>query len=352
MIPPIDGLTHVPFWTNETVFSQRTLPSRFIVLGGGPVGLEIAQAFSRLGSKVCIVEFMDKIIGPEDEDMADILKSRLETEGIKILTGTKAVRVESMWAGILLTIVPANGDGGPTVIEGDAIFVATGRSPNIEGLELGMAGVSFSNRGIPTDARMKTNISHIYACGDVNGQLPFTHVAGYEAGIALTNAILHLPRKADYSRIGWCTYTDPEVASIGYNEKRARKEGLAYRKVEESFAENDRALAEGECLGKIKILLDTKDRLLGCQIIGAHAGELIHEWIVAVSGGVKLSTMAGAVHVYPTLSEISKRVAGRVFAEKIFSTRTKSILKLLFNFKGRACTLPEVQKINDSTGEQ
>ena len=193
-------------------------------------------------------------------------------------------------------------------------------------------------RGIPTDNRLKTNISHIYACGDVNGQFPFTHVAGYEAGIALTNAVLHLPRKVDYGKIGWCTYTDPEVASIGFNEKRARKEGLDYRIIEEPFEDNDRALAEGETSGKIKILLDNKDKLLGCQIIGAHAGELIHEWIIALIGGVKLSTMAGAVHVYPTLSEISKRVAGRVFADKLFGDRTKSILKLLFNLKGRACT--------------
>ena len=340
--PPVEGLAGVPYWTNKTVFSQRMLPPRLIVLGGGPIGLEIAQAFGRLGSQVVIVEFMDQILGPEDADMADILKARLETEGVEIHTATKAVRAQMRGSAIALTVAPAGGDGETTTIEGDAIFIATGRKPNIDGLGLDAAGVTFTNRGIPTDARMRTNVSHIYACGDVNGRLPFTHVAGYEAGIALTNAVLHLPRKADYGKIGWCTYTDPEVASIGFNEKRARKEGLDYRIIEERFADNDRALAEGEPIGKIKILLDGKDKLLGCQIIGAHAGELIHEWIVAVNGGVKLSTLAGAVHVYPTLSEISKRVSGRVFADKIFSDRTKSILKFLFNLKGRACTLPEV----------
>ncbi len=342
IIPPIDGLADIPYWTNETVFSQRTLPGRLIVLGGGPIGLEIAQSFARLGSKVVIVEFMDQILGPEDADMADILKARLETEGVIIHAGTKALKVELRGSTILLTVAPAAKQGPSIVIEGDALFLSTGRKPNIVDLALDKAGVTFTPRGIPTDARMKTNVSHIYACGDVNGRLPFTHVAGYEAGIALTNAVLHLPRKADYSKIGWCTYTDPEVASIGYNEKRARKEGLEYRIIEESFVENDRALAEGETLGKIKILLDSKDKLMGCQIIGAHAGELIHEWIVAENGGVKLSTMAGAVHVYPTLSEISKRIAGRVFADKLFSNRTKSILRFLFNLKGRACTLPDV----------
>jgi pyruvate/2-oxoglutarate dehydrogenase complex dihydrolipoamide dehydrogenase (E3) component len=337
VVPPIEGLASVPYWTNETVFSQRTLPGRLIVLGGGPIGLEIAQAFARLGSKVTIIEFMDQILGPEDADMAELLKDRFEAEGVTILTGTKAIKVESKGPAILLTVGPAAKEGQPTIIEGDALFLSTGRKPNIGDLALDKAGVAFTPRGIPANNRLKTNISHIYACGDVNGQFPFTHVAGYEAGIALTNAILHLPRKVDYGKIGWCTYTDPEVASIGFNEKRAHKEGLEYRIIEEPFKDNDRAQAEGEPLGKIKILLDKNDKLLGCQMMGAHAGELIHEWIIALSSGVKLSAMAGAVHVYPTLSEISKRAAGRVFADKLFGNRTKSILKFLFNLKGRAC---------------
>lgn len=338
VVPPIEGLASVPYWTNETVFTQRTLPARLIVLGGGPIGLEIAQAFARLGSKVTIVEFMDQILGPEDADMAEILKTRLEAEGATIHTGTKALRTDSKGAAILLTVAPVADESQTAIIEGDALFLSTGRKPNIDGLALEKAGIAFTPRGIPASDRLKTNLSHIYACGDVNGQFPFTHVAGYEAGIALTNAILHLPRKVDYGKIGWCTYTDPEVASIGFNEKRARKEGLDYRIIEEKFEANDRAQAEGETAGKLKILLDKGDKLLGCQIIGAHAGDLIHEWIIARSSGVKLSAMAGAVHVYPTLSEISKRAAGQVFAEKLFGDRTKSILKFLFNLKGRACT--------------
>lgn len=340
VVPPVEGLASVPFWTNETVFSQETLPSRLIVLGGGPIGLEIAQAFGRLGSQVIIVEFMDQILGPEDADMAAVLMTRLEREGLEIHTRTKAVRAESRGSKILLTTAPANSAGEEKVIEGDAIFVATGRGANVGGLGLEAAGVTFTARGIPTDARMRTNVHHIYACGDVNGQLPFTHVAGYEAGIALSNAVLHLPRKADYSQIGWCTYTDPEVASIGLNEKRARKEGMGYQIIEELFVDNDRALAEGETLGKIKILLNTKGKPLGCQIIGCHAGELIHEWVIAMAGAVKLSTIAGAVHIYPTLSEISKRAAGQFFSGKIFSETTKKILRLLFSLKGRACTPP------------
>ena len=341
VVPPIEGLRDVPFWTNETVFSQRVLPPRLIVLGGGPIGLEIAQAFGRLGSRVIIVEFMDQILGPEDRDLADILRTRLEGEGDEIYVSTKAVEAKMRGSTILLTVAPASGGGPSRVIEGDALFIATGRKPNIEGLGLEAAGVKVTPRAIPTDERMRTNVRHIYACGDVNGQFPFTHVAGYEAGVALTNAIVRLPRKADYSKVGWCTYTDPEVASIGLNEKRAKKAGVEYRVKEELFEENDRALAEGEIPGKIKMLVSPKGELLGCQIMGAHAGEIIHEWILAMYGGVKLSRIAGAVHIYPTVSEISKRVAGSLFAEKIFSDRTKSVLRFMFQLKGRACRLPD-----------
>jgi pyruvate/2-oxoglutarate dehydrogenase complex dihydrolipoamide dehydrogenase (E3) component len=341
-LPPVEGLADVPHWTNETVFNQRTLPARLLVLGGGPIGLEMAQAFQRLGSQVTVVEFLDQILGPEDADLADILRGRLQSEGMESLTGTQATRAESNGSQIRLTVAPAAGEGGSRVLEADALLVATGRKPNVEDLGLDAAGVEFTPRGIRSDARVRTNQKHIFACGDVNGQFPFTHVAGYEGSVALTNAVLHLPRKADYSKVPWCTYTDPEVASVGLNEKRAQKAGVEYQLLEEPFVDNDRALAEGEPLGKIKVLVSPKAKVLGCQIIGAHAGELIHEWITAVNGGVKLSTLAGEIHVYPTLSEISKRAAGNYYSKKLFSDRTKSVLRLLFHLKGRAaCTLPE-----------
>jgi pyruvate/2-oxoglutarate dehydrogenase complex dihydrolipoamide dehydrogenase (E3) component len=284
---------------------------------------------------------MDQILGPEDADLAAILETRLKEEGIKIYKSTKALSVQYIDSTIQLTVAADSGKGQTSILKADVLLVAAGRKPNIDGLGLEAAGVKFTPRGIPTNTRMKTNISHIYACGDVNGQLPFTHVAGYEAGIALTNAILRLPRRADYNKIGWCTYTDPEVASIGLNEKRAKKDSVKYRLWEENYADNDRALAEGETKGKIKLLVSPGGRLLGCQIIGAYAGELIHEWVIAVNGGAKLSAIAGAVHIYPTISEISKRVAGKIFAEKIFSDRAKSIMKVIFSLKGRACSLPE-----------
>ncbi len=337
-LPPVEGIADVPYWTNETVFSQTELPGHLLVLGGGPIGVEMAQAFRRLGSKVTIIEYGDQVLGPEDPDIALILRNRLEAEGVKVLTDTKALKATTAGSSVLLRVGPAKGDGEPWTIEGDILLVAAGRKPNVEGLELPAAGVEFSPRGVPADSRMRTNVSHIYSCGDVNGVFPFTHVAGYEAGIALSNAVLRLPRKADYSKVPWCTYTDPEVASIGLNERRAKASGVEYRVLESPFRDVDRALAEGETEGKIKVLISPSGALLGCQIAGHHAGELIHEWVAAINGGVKLSTMAGAIHAYPTLAEISKKAAGSYYSEKLFSDRTRKILRFLFDLKGRACT--------------
>jgi pyruvate/2-oxoglutarate dehydrogenase complex dihydrolipoamide dehydrogenase (E3) component len=336
-LPPVEGLEDVPYWTNETVFSQKELPKRLLVLGGGPIGVEMAQAFQRLGSEVTVIEFADRILGQEDPDIADILRTRLETEGVKILTGTKALKAGSPGSSVILRIASVKEEGEPRTIEGDVLLVAAGRKPNVEGLELQAAGVEFSPRGVPADGRMRTNVPHVYSCGDVNGVFPFTHVAGYEAGIALSNAILRIPRKADYAKVPWCTYTDPEIASVGLNEKRATAAGVEYRVLEAPFSEVDRALAEGEAEGKIKLLVTPSGSLLGCQIAGHHAGELIHEWVAAINGGVKLSILAGSIHAYPTLAEISKKAAGSYYSKKLFSDRTRKILRFLFDLKGRAC---------------
>ncbi len=335
-LPPVEGLETVPYWTNETVFSQSELPGRLVVLGGGPIGVEMAQAFRRLGSDVTVVEYADQLLGPEDPDIAGILRSRLEAEGVKVLTGTKAVKAAVAGRSVDLLVGPAKGEGPPWTITGDVLLVAAGRKPNVDGLDLPAAGVAFSPRGVPADARMRTNVPHIYACGDVNGVFPFTHVAGYEAGIALSNAVLRLPRKADYTKVPWCTYTDPEVASIGLNEKRAKEAGVEYRVLSAPFREVDRALAAGEPGGMIKVLIRPSGALLGCQIAGHNAGELIHEWVAAINGGVKLSTMAGAIHAYPTLAEISKKAAGSYYSEKLFSDRTKKVLRFLFGLRGSA----------------
>lgn len=337
-IPPVPGLETVPYWTNETVFSQSELPERLLVLGGGPVGVEMAQAFRRLGSQVTLVESAEQLLPAEDPDIAGIVRARLEAEGVTVLTGAKAVKAAPAGRSVELSVAPPGGEGTPRTVRGDVLLVAAGRKPNVEGLELAAAGVAFTPGGVPADARMRTNVPHIYACGDVNGVYPFTHVAGYEAGIALSNAVLRLPRKADYAKVPWCTYADPEAASVGLNEKRAKEAGVEYRVLSAPFRENDRALAAGEPEGMIKVLIRPSGTLLGCQIAGRNAGELIHEWVAAINGGVKLSAMASAIHAYPTLSEISKKAAGSYYSEKLFGERTRKILRVLFGLRGKAGT--------------
>jgi len=198
-------------------------------------------------------------------------------------------------------------------------------------------GVKTDRTGITVDNRLRTNYKHIYAAGDVNGGYLFTHAAGYEGGIIVSNAIFHLPRKTDYTYLPWCTYTDPELSSIGMNEKTAKAAGIDYSVWVEAFKDNDRSLAEGEEIGRIKMILDKKEKPIGVQILGPHGGDLISEWVAVLNGKVKLSTLAAAVHPYPTIGEINKKVAGTFFTPKIFSEKIKKGLKFFFNLKGRAC---------------
>jgi pyruvate/2-oxoglutarate dehydrogenase complex dihydrolipoamide dehydrogenase (E3) component len=220
------------------------------------------------------------------------------------------------------------------------LLVALGRAPNLEDLDLPAAGVEFDAKGLKLDRRLRTSQPHIFGAGDVTGTFQFTHAAGYEAGVALTNAVLRLPRRADYTYMPWCTYTDPELASIGLNEKLAQAASIPYQVWSEEFSANDRALTQGRGQGRIKMLVDHQERPLGVQILGPGAGELLNEWVAVLNGKIKLSTLAGAVHPYPTLGEINKRLAGSLLAPKLFSERVRKGLHFFFNLKGRACPEP------------
>jgi len=217
------------------------------------------------------------------------------------------------------------------------LMAAAGRQPNTDGLGLEKISLDTGRKGIPVDTRMRTNHKHIYAAGDINGAYQFTHAAGYEGGIVLSNAVLHLPKRADYTYFPWCTYTDPELASIGMNEMAAKAAGHKYDVLTEEFRANDRSLAEGEETGRVKMIVDSGGKPLGIQILGPQAGVLISEWVAVLNGGVKLSTLASAVHPYPTLGEINKRIAGNYFSGKIFSDKVRKTLKFFFHLKGRAC---------------
>jgi pyruvate/2-oxoglutarate dehydrogenase complex dihydrolipoamide dehydrogenase (E3) component len=198
--------------------------------------------------------------------------------------------------------------------------------------------IEFDRRGIKVNQYLKTRHKHIYAAGDVNGGYQFTHVAGYEGGVVLSNAIFHLPQKTNYTNVPWCTYTHPELSSIGMNEKRATAASMEYSTWIEEFSASDRGLAEGENTGQIKLLLDGKQKPLGIQILGPHAGELLGEWVAIMNAKVGLSKIAAAIHPYPTLGEINKKVTGSIYSKKLFSDTVRKGLKFFFNLKGRACT--------------
>ena len=234
-------------------------------------------------------------------------------------------------------VVIKNSAGEFVTLKAETILVALGRGANTDGLGLDQIGIEFDRRGIKVDSRLRTTQKHIYAAGDVAGGYQFTHAAGYEGGIVISNAIFHLPRKVDYTFLPWCTYADPPLGSIGMNEKQAKKAGINYQVWIEEFKDNDRSLAEGEQVGKIKMILNEKEKPIGIQILGPHAGDLLAEWVAILNGKVKLSTLAAAVHPYPTIGEINKKIAGSYFSPKIFSEKVQKGLKFFFHLKGRAC---------------
>jgi pyruvate/2-oxoglutarate dehydrogenase complex dihydrolipoamide dehydrogenase (E3) component len=335
-VPKVEGLDRTPYLTNRDIFYLDKLPASMIVLGAGPIAAEMAQAFCRLGSKVTVIQRSGQILSKEDRDMADLVQQELEQEGVTFMMNTSVIRIGDL--GSEREVVIKNEAGEIRSLKAEELLVALGRAPNVEGLGLEKIDIPFDRQGIMVNSHLRTSHKHIYAAGDVIGGYQFTHVAGYEGGVVLSNAIFHLPKKANYTHVPWCTYTHPELASIGLNEKSARKAGIDYTVFVEEFKENDRALAEGESVGRIKLLLNSKEKPLGIQILGPQAGNLLSEWVAIMNGGVGLSKIASAIHPYPTLGEINKRVVGSVFAPKIFSETVRKGLKFFFSFKGRACT--------------
>jgi len=331
-IPPIKGLDKISYITNREIFYLETLPSSMIIIGGGPISTEMAQAFSRLGTKVIVIQRGSQILNREDKDMADAVMNRLEEEGVTFYLNSEVINIKEI--GNKCEVIIKKNDGNIENLTGDKILIAVGRRANLEGLGLENIGIDYDSHGLKLDTRLRTTHKHIYGAGDVTGNYQFTHAAGYEGGIVLTNAILHLPRRVNYTCFPWCTYTYPELANIGMNEKSAKRANIEYHVWSEEFSMNDRSLAEGESTGKIKLILDKRGKPIGVQILGIHAGELIGEWIATMNGKVKLSTLIRAVHPYPTLGEINKQVVGNYYSGKIFSKKIKKILRFLFHLRG------------------
>lgn len=339
-IPPIPGLAEAGFVTNEGIFAMPSLPRHLAIIGGGPIGVEMAWAHRQLGSKVTVIEGGSQILGKDDPDMAGVVRRSMEEDGVQFLTSAKVVRVEKAGDGTRRVVV--ENEGNEEIVGADELLVAAGRTPNVERLKLENAGVVFDRRGIKVDAGQRTNVSHIYAVGDVTGGLMFTHSASLQAGTFIRRAIFHLPARTRFDAFPWVTYTDPELASVGLNEGEARRRGVAFTLATATFGENDRARAEGETEGRIKVLIEPTcllgrrgGRILGAQIVGPHAGELIHEFVVMMQNGLKASKIAGTVHAYPTLAEANKRAVSSMLGEKLFRPATRRWLGRLFGFAGR-----------------
>ncbi|MBT6283869.1 MAG: FAD-dependent oxidoreductase [Rhodospirillaceae bacterium] len=324
-VPPIPGLQDVPFLTNETVFDKKAAPDHLIVLGGGPIGSELAQAHRRLGCKVTILE-MFTVLGKDDPELTEVVKNRMLSEGIVMREGIKVVRVERADSGVAVVI---EDDGTEERIEGSDLLVSAGRVPNLEGLDLEAAGIEYDKRGVTVDARLRTTNKKVFAIGDAAGSFQFTHVAGYHAGIVIRNILFRLPAKVDYSALPWVTYTDPELAHVGMTEVQAREKYGDIRVLRHSFAENDRAQAERETDGLAKIITTAKGVIVGASIVGPHAGELLQSWILPIQKKMKIGAIAGIIIPYPTLGEVNKRAAGSYYTPKLFSEKTKKIVRFL-----------------------
>ncbi len=327
--PPIPGLDQVPYLTNETVFDLDERPEHLIVIGGGPIGTELAQAHRRLGAQVTLLEG-STILKKDDREAVDVVRRRLGEDGIDVREGIKIRLVEPHHNGVAVLL---GRNGEVESIEGTHLLVAAGRRPNTEGLDLEAASIRYSPKGIEVDKRLRTTNKKVFAIGDVAGAYQFTHMAGHHAGVVIRNALFHLPAKVSYDAVPWVTYVDPELAHVGLNEREARERfGDDIRVLRGSFADNDRAQAERETDGLIKIVVGRKGRVLGATIVGAHAGELILTWVLAVQEGLKIGSIANLIAPYPTLSEVSKRAAGSYYTPTLFSERTRKLVGALQHF--------------------
>lgn len=320
-IPDIPGLAETPYLTNETIFDLEALPAHLIVLGGGPIACELGQAFRRLGSRVSLISH--SFLKRDDPDLAAVVMASLRRDGVEVRRDA-VVRVAGDNTGI--TAHTAGGE----MLHGSHLLIAAGRRPTIDGLGLDAAGITATPQGIGVDQRRRTTNRRVYAIGDVTGRALFTHMAGYDAGIVIRHALFRLPARARADITPWCTFTEPELAQAGLTEAAARAAGHGnIRVITGKFADNDRAQAEGETDGLIKIVATKGGRVLGAGIVGPHAGELIQPWCLALSRNLKLSAMAGYIAPYPTLGEATKRAAGAFYEPALFGPWTKRLVALL-----------------------
>jgi pyruvate/2-oxoglutarate dehydrogenase complex dihydrolipoamide dehydrogenase (E3) component len=329
-VPPIPGLETTPFLTNETIFDLRENVPHLLVVGSGPVGCEMAQAFRRLGSAVTVVDIAPSILPREDRDLAAIVQHRLVDEGVRYHLKAQVVDVAGSKGEVRMTLRGA--DGSTQTLVASHLLLAAGRRANVEGLGLDAAGVAVEQGRIVSTNLVTTN-PRILVAGDVAGAQQFTHVAEHHAGIVLRRAIFRMAWARPSKVIPWCTYTDPELARVGLSETEAKQQGVAHRVYTFPFADNDRARAEGETEGLAKIVTDPRGRLLGAAIVGLHAGELIAEYALALTRGMKAADISGTIHTYPTLAQINRRVADQRLKEGL-TPSSKAWIRRVFGLRG------------------
>ena len=329
-VPPIPGLETTPFLTNETIFDLRENVPHLLIVGSGPIGCEMAQAFRRLGSEVTVVDIAPSILPREDRDLAAIVHHRLVDEGVRYHLKAQVVDVAGSKGEVRMTLRGA--DGSTQTLVASHLLLAAGRRANVEGLGLDAAGVTVEQGRIVSTNLVTTN-PRILVAGDVAGAQQFTHVAEHHAGIVLRRAIFRMAWAKPSTVIPWCTYTDPELARVGLSETEAQQQGVAHRVYTFPFADNDRARAEGETEGLAKIVTDPRGRLLGAAIVGLHAGELIAEYALALTRGMKAADISGTIHVYPTLAQINRRVADQRLKEGL-TPSSKAWIRRVFGLRG------------------
>ncbi|MDX8380741.1 MAG: FAD-dependent oxidoreductase [Ghiorsea sp.] len=331
-VPPIDGVQDIPYFTNENIFDKKEAVEHLIVIGGGPIGIELAQAHRRLGAKVTVIEVM-KLLAKDDPDLTSIVLEHLSKEGIDFHEGVKNLHFEKTDHGVSVFFDETDDDKTNVChIQGSHVLIATGRKANVGSLNLDAANVAYSPRGIEVDNRLRSTNKKVFAIGDVAGPYQFTHMAAYQAGIIIRNILFKMPAKVDYSAVPWVTFTDPELAHVGLTEADAKAQGKEVRILKWSFEENDRAQAEQRTEGLVKVVVTPKGLILGASIVGLHAGELIHPWILAITNKMKIGAMASAIAPYPTLAEVNKRIAGSFYTDKLFSAGTKRIVRFLMRW--------------------
>jgi pyruvate/2-oxoglutarate dehydrogenase complex dihydrolipoamide dehydrogenase (E3) component len=331
-VPPIDGIQDVDYLTNESLFEIEELPKELLIIGGGPIGTEMSQAFVNLGSKVTVIDMADRIMMNDDPELVEILHGELIKQGVNYELGASVERVEQ--EGDLIKVY-VEVDGAQKVLEGDALLMATGRRANTSSLNLEAAGVKADKGNITVNESCRTNQKHIYAAGDVTGRYQFTHMSEHMAKIAATKALLKvIPMKIEKDLVPWVTFTDPELAHVGKTEKQLKEEGESYEVYRFPYSKIDRAVSEGESVGMVKLFAKKlSGKLLGATVVGAHAGEFISEYAVAMRNGVSLRGIADTIHPYPSWGLGARRAADQWYIKNQSEWSVK-LIKTIFGYRG------------------